>query len=194
MKQISTTIVAFAMFGLLFSIVPQAHSQTGTGGEKFHLGWMDNTTLYLHEKSVSFYVSLRGDYDADLTDYTSHVWSDSDSQGNTTYLAKNDVQNRLDGMIQFSTDLNSLDDELKVKSGDEIFVKYGNSIISIIIHEYVSPLKQQKLGVITEQVICKSDYANMGRPDGSAACIKFESTSHFVEIGWILMPGQIFKG
>ena len=57
-----------------------------------------------------------------------------------------------------------------------------------------SPLKQQKSGIASEQVVCKPDRANMQRPDGSIACMKFESVSHFAEKGWILMPGELFKG
>ena len=98
------------------------------------------------------------------------------------------------GLIQFSTDSDSLDNKLKVKSGDKIFVKYEDSILSIVIDEYVSPLKQQKSGIASEQVVCKPDRANMQRPNGSIACMKFESVSHFVEKGWILMPGELFKG
>lgn len=134
------------------------------------------------------------DYDEGLIDHTAHVWSDSDSKGYVTTLSKNDFHNRLDGLIQFSAGSDSLDNKLKVKSGDKIFVKYDDSIISIIVDEYISPLKQQESGVASEQVVCKSDRANMQRPDGSTACMKFRSTAYFVEQGWILMPGELFKG
>ena len=134
------------------------------------------------------------DYDEELIDHTAHVWSDSDSEGYTTSLAKNDSHNNLDGLILFSTDSDSLDNKLKVKSGDKIFVKYEDSILSIVIDEYVSPLKQQKSGIVSEQVVCKPDRANMQRPNGSTACMKFESVSHFAEKDWILMPGELFKG
>ena len=162
--------------------------------EKFSLHSRAGDTLYIHEKSVSFYVRLHVDYDEKLIDHTAHVWSDSDSEGYTASLAKNDFHNNLDGLIQFSTDSDSSDNKLKVKPGDKIFVKYEDSILSIVIDEYVPPLKQQKSGIASEQIVCKPDRANMQRPDGSVACMKFESTSHFVEKGWILMPGELFKG
>ena len=134
------------------------------------------------------------DYDEKLIDHTAHVWSDSDSEGYVTTLSKNDFHNNLDGLIQFSTDSDSLDNKLIVKSGDKIFVKYEDSILSIVIDEYISPLKQQKSGIAYEQIVCKPDRANMQRPNGSIACMKFESVSHFAEKGWILMPGELFKG
>ncbi len=163
-------------------------------GEKFNLYSNPGDTLYLHEESVSFSVVLHVDYDEELINHTAHVWSDSDSEGYLTTLSKNNFHNTLNGLIQFSTDSNSLDNKLKVKSGDKIFVKYENAVISITLDEYISPLKQQKSGIISEQIVCKPDRANMQRPNGSIACMKFESVSHFVEKDWILMPGELFKG
>ena len=194
MKQISIAIVAFAMFGVIFSILPSAYSQTYAENEEYRLYSGAGDTLYTYEKSVRFSVPLLGDYDEELIVRTAHVWSDSDSEGYTAYLAKNKGQNYLSGLIHFSTDLNSVDEKLKVKAGDELFVKYRDSIISFVVEEYISPLKQQQSGVASELVECKHDRANMQRLDGSAACMKFESTSFLVEKGWILMPGQIFKG
>ena len=77
--------------------------------------------------------------------HTAHVWSDSDSEGYITSLAKNDFHNNLDGLIQFSADFDSLDNKLIVKSGDKIFVKYEDSILSIVIDEYVFAIKTTKI-------------------------------------------------
>ena len=161
-------------------------------GKKFNLYSNPGDTLYLHEEYVSFHVVLHVNYDEELIERTAHVWSDSDSEGYMTTLSKNNFHNRLDGMIQFSTD--SADNKVKVKPGDQIFIKYEDSIISIVIDEYIPPLKQQKSGIAHEHIVCKPDRANMQRPDGSIACMKFESVSHFVENDWILMPGELFKG
>ena len=174
--------------------IPSSLSKTIDKGEKFNLYSNPGDTLYLHEESVYFSVVLHVDYDEKLIDHTAHVWSDSDSEGYITTLTKNNFHNTLNGMVQFSTDSDSLDNKLKVKSGDKIFVKYDDAIISFIVDEYVSPLKQQKSGMTSEQVVCKPDRANMQRPNGSIVCMKFESVSHFVEKGWILMPGELFKG
>lgn len=174
--------------------IPLNSAKTIDKGEKFNLYSNPGDTLYLHEKSVSFSVVLHVDYDEKLINHTAHVWSDSDSEGYMTTLTKNNFHNRLDGLIQFSTDSDSLDNKLKVKSGDTIFVKYEDAIISFVVDEYVSPLKQQKSDTTSEQVVCKPDRANMQRPNGSIVCMKFESVSHFVEKGWILMPGELFKG
>lgn len=137
---------------------------------------------------------LHVDYDEELINHTAHVWSDSDSEGYLITLSNNNFHNTLNGLIQFSTDSDSLDNKLKVKSGDKIFVKYENAVISITLDEYISSLKQQKSGIISEQIMRKPDRANMQRPNGSIACMKFESVSHFVEKDWILMPGELFKG
>ena len=174
--------------------IPSSFAETIDKGEKFSLYSRVGDTLYLHEESASFSVVLHVDYNEKLIDHTAHVWSDSDSEGYMTILSKNNFQNNLDGLIQFSTDTNSLDNKLQVKSGDKIFVKYEDSIISMVVDEYMSPLKQQKSGILPEEVVCKPDKANMQRPNGSIACMKFESVSHFAEKGWILMPGELFKG
>ncbi len=68
----------------------------------------------------------------------------------------------------------------------------GDVANSIVVKEYISPLKQQESGTAPEQVVCRNEYVSIQRPDSSAVCLIPSSVSHFVEMGWNLLSSPVF--
>lgn len=142
----------------------------------------------------------RGKNDASIDTFVVDVWSDSDKDGiNLLMKETGENTNNFVGEITFTLTDESSGHRLRVFHGDEITVKYnlGEATVhstlddnrelqikSIINELPTSPIKQQKSGILPQDVECKYDLEKIFRHDGSAVCVKPLTAEKLIQLGF----------
>ena len=117
------------------------------------------------------------------------VWSDSDPKGiDITMVETDEATGIFQGNVTFTASDESSGHRLRVIHGDTVVAKYDDITAHSRIIDLFSPLKQQKSGVLPEDITCRDGLEKIFRSDkGATSCAKPLSVEKLIQRGgWTL--------